>query len=137
MFLWWNSPTLLLLNVIERELSLLALLEKWTSSACLFGSELNFIFHWRAQLLSFSRSLFHSCETHLSQTKENRDVSSAKIFYVELRLSLKSFIYIKNKSGPRTEPCGILDFITSQEEHWPLRTIYSLLVLLKIILKEV
>ena len=34
--------TLLLLNVIERELSLPVLFEKWTSWACMFGSRLIF-----------------------------------------------------------------------------------------------
>ena len=31
-------------------------------------------------------------------------------------VTLKSFIYTKNKRGPRTEPCGTPDFITSQED---------------------
>ena len=30
-------------------------------------------------------------------------------------------MYIRNKGGPRTEPCGTPDFIISQEEIWPLR----------------
>ena len=42
-----------------------------------------------------------------------KDVSSAKILHVELRPSLKSFTYIKNKRGQRTEPCGTPNFIAS------------------------
>ena len=50
--------TLLLLNVIERELSLLVLFEKWTSWVCSYGI-LNFSFYWRKSLISL-RSLFNS-----------------------------------------------------------------------------
>ena len=57
--------------------------------------------------------------------KEPKDVSSKKILHVELRLLLNSFRYIKNKRGPRTEPCGTLHFTASQEELWLLRaTLY-------------
>ena len=51
----------------------------------------------------------HACHGQ----KKSKDVSAAKILHVELRPSLKSFIYIKNKRGPRTEPCGTPDFIAS------------------------
>ena len=51
--------------------------------------------------------------------KKNEDAPSAKILHVELRLLLKSFIYTKNKRGPRTKPYGGPDCITSQEELWP------------------
>ena len=65
----------------------------------------------------FLRSVFNSSrETYLSLAKENKDVSSPNILHVKQRPPLKSFIYIKNKRGPRTEPCGKPDFIVSQEE---------------------
>ena len=51
----------------------------------------------------------------MSWTKENRDLSSLKVLHVELRPSLKSFIYIENKRRPITDPCGTPDF-TSQED---------------------
>ena len=73
--------------------------------------------------LFFLRSLFNSSrETYLSWTKKNEDTPSAKILHVELRPLLKSFIYIKNKRGPRTKPYGGPDCIASQEELWPRRT---------------
>ena len=51
------------------------------------------------------------CDLHLSKTCEKRDVSSAKILQVHRMLSVKSLIYIRNKRGPRAEPCGTPDFI--------------------------
>ena len=33
-------------------------------------------------------------------------MSSAKILHIEINPAGKSLIQIKNKSGPRTEPCG-------------------------------
>ena len=56
------------------------------------------------------------------KTCEKRDVLSAKILQVDWMLSGKLLMYIRNKRGPRTEPCGTPDFINSQEEIWPLRT---------------
>ena len=38
-------------------------------------------------------------------------MSLGKILHLEERLSLKSFIYIKEKRGPGTKPCGTPDFI--------------------------
>ena len=34
------------------------------------------------------------------------DVSSANILHIDFKPSGKSFIYIKNNKGPKTEPCG-------------------------------
>ena len=42
---------------------------------------------------------------------ENSEVSSAKILHKEAIPSGESFIYIKNKSGPNTDPCGTPEFI--------------------------
>ena len=105
--------TLLLLNVIKRELSLLVLFEKWTFWACLFGSGLNFIFQWGAQSLNFLWSLCNSwLKTNFPWTKEKK----------RCVISKKSFTFIKSRRGPKTEPCRTPDFISSQEELWPFRT---------------
>ena len=70
------------------------------------------------------KSLFNTpCDLYLSKTCEKKDVSSAKILQVDRIFSGKSLMYIRNKLGPRTEPCGTPDFINSQEEIRPLRTI--------------
>ena len=60
-----------LLKVKGREYLLSAFFEKITSCACLFGSGLNCIFHWKAQSLTFCKSLFSSsCEVSLLKTLE-------------------------------------------------------------------
>ena len=137
MFLRWISLSFAIIKCYKKKLFLVVLFEKWTSWASLFGSGLSFTFHWRAQSLMFLRSLFNlSRETYLSWRKENKDVSSAKILHLELRLSLKSFIYtVKTKEGQE------LNLVKTKFYHFPRRTLtmknYSLLVLLKIILEEV
>ena len=72
--------------------------EKITSLACLLGSGLR----------SSLRLLADLC---MSETFEKRDVSSANILHNEFIPSGRSFMYIKNKSGPSTDPCGIPDII--------------------------
>ena len=47
---------------------------------------------------------------------EKSGVSSAKILDTEVIPSGNSFIYIKNKSRPNTDPCGIPEFILLQSE---------------------
>ena len=41
---------------------------------------------------------------------------------MEVIPSGKSFIYIKNKSGPNTDPCGTPEFIFLQLEVRPFKT---------------
>ena len=83
------------------------LFEKHTSIACLFGSGLKDIFHWKAHLLTFARSeLSWVFELLLSFTFENKDVSSAKILHTEVNPAGKSLTQIKNRNDPRAEPCG-------------------------------
>ena len=55
---FWLSTicTSVLLNCIGGKFSLLHLLEKRTSTACLSGSGLKDIFHWKTHLLIFARS---------------------------------------------------------------------------------
>ena len=107
----WQVLTSVLLKVNGRGLLLSTFLEKITSCACFFGLGLNCVFHWKAQSLTFCKSWFSSsCEVTLSRTWEKRDVSSAKILLVDQMLSGKPFMYIKNISGPSTDPWGTQDF---------------------------
>ena len=49
-------------------------------------------------------------------TFEESEVSSAKILRMEVILSGKSFIYIKNKSGPYTGPCDNQNLFFSNQK---------------------
>ena len=65
------------------------------------------IFDWKAHVLIFARSeLSWVLELLLSFTFEDKDVSYAKTLHVEVNPAGKSLVKIKNRSGPRTEPCG-------------------------------
>ena len=87
------------------------------------GSGLKNIFHLLAQRLALSRSLFSFCEVLIgSRTTENIEVSSAKSFAWDSRVSDKSLIYITKNNGPRTEPFGTPDLIVSHSDSCPFRT---------------
>ena len=73
--------------------------EKNTSWACLDGYGLKDIFHLYAQKLTLSRSLFSFYDLLIgSRTTKNIEVSSAKSFTLDSRLSDKSLIYIYKKT---------------------------------------
>ena len=55
-------------------------------------------------------------------TFEESEVSSAKILRMEVILSGKSFIYIKNKSGPYTGPCDTPEFVFLQSKVGSFKT---------------
>ena len=79
-------------------------LEKITSWACLLGSGLKLIFHWKAHCFILERSLLSSKVVITeSWITEKREVSSAKSLVLEDKPSAKSLIYIKNNNGPRME----------------------------------
>ena len=55
---------------------------RMASWACLLGSGLKLIFHWKPQSLTFFKSSFNSlAEVFTSWTTENNDVSSAKVLH--------------------------------------------------------
>src|ERR1700755_459724 len=54
-------------------------------------------------------------------------VSSANLETLHLRPLSKSFIYIRNKSGPSTEPCGTSLFTVSHNDLLPLSNTHCLL----------
>ena len=59
-----------------------------------------------------------------SNKTENKDVSSANIFASDSKLSGRSLMKIKNKSGPRIEPWGTPARIFFQSEDWPFKTTF-------------
>ena len=64
-----------------------------------------------------------------SRAKENKEVQSANNLHSLLRPSGESLRYIKNKRGPRMEPCGTPAHISSQGKYWPFKTtLFFLLV---------
>ena len=58
----------------------------------------------------------------MSSTITNRVVSSAKSLTLDSTSSGRSFIYIKNKRGPRTEPWGTPALVLPQDEDTPCKT---------------
>ena len=88
---------------------------KETSSVCFLGSGLNCTFHWKAQLLIFSKSEFNFfADISISWTFEKIELSSARILHIDVTPSRRSFIKIKNRRGPNTDPCEIPKFIFLQ-----------------------
>ena len=55
------------------------------------------------------------------------EVSSAKSFTLQLKFSVKSFMYIKKKRGPKIEPCGTPAEIFLQLEDCPFKTVLCFL----------
>ena len=83
------------------------LCEKQISIACFVGSELNNILHWKVQLLLTCKTLLSwKLELLLFSIFEKSDVSSANILHDAVVSSGKSFIWIRNKRGSKTEPYG-------------------------------
>ena len=134
MLLWWfwyiDWVTFALLNIIGRWCSFFVLRLKMISWACLTGSGLQFIFHWRAQLCIISKSLF--ADVWLSWKTQNKDVSSANnLALVKSPSERFILIQIKNNNGPRMELWGAPAVTFVQVETWSLRTTHCLLSLIK------
>ena len=93
--------------------------EKINSWACLDGSGSKYNFHLLAQRLILSRSLFSFCEVLIgSRTTEKTEVSSAKSFTLDSRLSDKSLIYVKKTMDQELNP----------EKHQLLLSVIQILV---------
>ena len=104
-------------------------------NSLLLESMLKSIFHWKAHFLIIVRSLFNSRSYFLkSWYIENKDVSSVNILQINWIPSGKSWIHIKKRSSPRTNPFGTPERTFSQEELWPL-TIYKLSISLRRLLE--
>ena len=52
---------------------------------------------------------------------EKTQVSTTNSFAVDERLWLRSFMYIRKKSGPKIDPWGTPASIGDQEDAWPLK----------------
>ena len=93
-------------------------LKKTTSCACLLGSVLNYIFHWKAHLLIFSKPVFISfADISVSWTFAKREVSSANILHIDVFPSGRSFRKTKQRD-PHTDPFGCPDFIFLYSDIW-------------------
>ena len=80
---FWEKvwETILLLKTKGGRVNHFDLQLKITFWACLLGSGLKLIFHWKDQSLTFFESSFNSfVEVFTSRTTENNEVSSAKSF---------------------------------------------------------
>ena len=85
---------------------------------CLTGSGLKFIFHWHAQVLILAKSLFNSlADLLIFSTSENRNVSSSNNFALDVKLSDKSFMYIRKSRDLKIEPCGTPASIAAHKEY--------------------
>ena len=102
---------------------LLRVLEKHTSIACLFGSRLKDLFHWKAHLLIFVKSEFSwQFELLLSLISENKDVSSAKILHFEVNSSSKWLTSIWNSIDERfKQHWGWVEKNVAPKKAWVLR----------------
>ena len=109
--------TLLLLNTSGGCEIALDFRLKVTSCASFLWSVLKLIFHWKAHLFIFAKSLFSSrAEVLLSWITENKDLSSANSLTFEDNPSDKSSIYIKDNNGPSMELCGTPALTSDQSE---------------------
>ena len=108
-------------NVVFAWIFLVVFLQKFISWACFVESGLKLIFHQRANLFNTFRSLFRLLAVFSGNlTVENKDVWSVNNLGLHWRLSEKSSMYIRKKSGPIKEPWGTPTLILSQNELWPL-----------------
>ena len=108
--------TMLLLKISDGWDDFWILGEKGTSWACLLGSGLKFIFHWKDQLFILFKSSFKVfVDKFLSNITEKRAVSSTNSLEFETKFSDKSFIYILRKVAVRE--------LNPEEpllQHWPM-----------------
>ena len=106
---FWDNDweTLVLLNTNGGGYISFTLRLKMTSWACLVGSEIKFIFHWKTELFIIFKSLLRSfADAWVSCTTENEEVSSANSFTLVVRPSIRPLIWIKNNKEPRMEHWG-------------------------------
>ena len=110
---FWGSALLtgMLLKNILGLIFIVVFLRRITSWACIVGSGLKLVFHWKAHLFISFRSLFRLLAVLLGTLiVENRDVSPANNLGLHWRWSDKSLMYIGYKSGPNIEPWGTQAF---------------------------
>ena len=97
---------------------------------------LNLIFNYNAQYWTLARSSLDSfAEASPLKTTENSEVSSKKSFALDDNSFVKSLIYIKNRSGPKTDLWETSALISTHEEDWPLKTTICFLLFRKFFIK--
>ena len=102
---FWFTGILLKINT--GWFGFLILREKMTSWACLEGSGLKLIFHWKPQLHILMKSFFNSfAYVFLLWTTEKGEVPSAKGQGLDDKPVDKSLMWTKNNKGPKIEPWG-------------------------------
>ena len=127
----------LLLTVIPRydaESTCLSLEPQKKYDLCLFEMQmmlhlegLNCICHSFCQISSLLRSSWRLSQSESSTTTPYKRVSSANSLTVEVRPFGRSLMYVRNNSGPSTDPCGTpevtgeeVDVAPSQMTVWTL-----------------
>ena len=87
--------------------------------ACLVGSELKLIFHWKAHSLIIVKSLLISKEQYWNHEQQRnvarplQRVNDSTISYPTSRL------YKSRTKGLEIDPCEIIEVIPFQDESWP------------------
>jgi len=77
-------------------------------------------FHFSDQVVSLDKSSWSECQSLSSVIRVNMLVSSAN-FKVQLSIpNSKSLMYIRNSSGPSTDPCGTPLKTSTQSDKTPL-----------------
>ena len=123
---FWDSVklTVLWLKIKHGWLVFWSFQLKITSCAYLIRSGLKFILHWNAQVLILAKSLFNSLADLIIFTfTESSDVSPAKYFALDAKLSDKLFMYIRKNIGSSIERCWTPASIVAHEEYCQFRTI--------------
>ena len=106
----------------------LVFLPKNTFWACLLLSRLKDIFQLQAQSWTSIRSVSVKDEASRSCISENSKMLSANNSTSECKPSGRSLIQIRDKSGPKTMPCGTPALSFWNFEEWQLETtLWSLL----------
>ena len=125
--------TLLLLKCIVGWQIIFSFLEKITSWACLLGSGLKLIFHWKVHCFILKISLLSSkVVITVSWITKKRDVSSCKSLVLEDKSSAKLLIYNKNNNGLRMEHWGTPALTLVHEEDCPFNTTLCFLFVKKL-----
>ena len=100
--------------------------DEWDFLHLLKGSELNFILHWKAYSLIFSRSWLRSfAEVSMSWTTENKDVPPANSFHLLLISFDKSLIYIKKQQRFQNRSFWYISVSISPSQNNFLKTTFS------------
>lgn len=126
---WLNWPNYQSVQLVSVRLLNIVFLLIIISSASFLGSGFKFIFHWKGQLLIFSKyPLGSPAKVIIPWITENRDVSSANSLQSLLRPSDKFLIYNKNRKGPGIDPWETPAQLSVRDEHWLFKNTFCFLL---------